>query len=164
VQNALVAKVRGLFEGTGLFGAFAIVSWVAGFAMFVSILLSAGGVQWWLDVHSVQGHEQGGLAIYTVGGKSYAADDINSYRTGPVTVYYIPSDPSKGSVHNTKQVLDWAVTGGPGALGAALLSFGLLRRGRQRRKEAGADPNENFGHGIPDETMNALLERNRGPR
>lgn len=63
-------------------------------------------------MHSVRGYEQGGLAIHSVGGKNYAADDVNSYRTGPVTVYYIPSDPSKGSVHDATQVIDWAVTGG----------------------------------------------------
>ena len=164
MQNDTVSKLRRLFEGTGLFGAFAVVSWVAGFALFVSILLSSSGLQWWLDVHSVRGYEQGGLAIYSVGGKSYAADDVNSYRTGPVTVYYIPSDPSKGSVHDATQAIDWAVTGGPGALGVVLLSIGVLRRGRQRKKQAAADPNANFGHGIPAETMSALLERNRAQR
>ena len=132
--------MRRLFEGTGLFGGFALTLWVIGLALFGSILISPHGWQWWMDVRSVQGHEQDGIVYYSVGGAHQTIADQNSDRSGPATVYFLASDPSDGSLHNTaNQVIDWSATTGPVAVGTALMVAGLVKR-RRRRLARADDP------------------------
>lgn len=128
------------FEGTGLYGGFALTLWVIGLAMFGSILISPHGWQWWMDVRSVQGHEQDGIVYYTVGGVHQTVADQGSDRSGPATVYFLASDPSDGMLHNTAtQVIDWGATTGPVTLGTALMVAGLVKR-RKRRLARANDP------------------------
>lgn len=133
--------------------------------MLMAILLSPSGRGWWLDVQSVQGHEIDGLVFYTVDGSNYSVNDPQ-WLTGEAprqrTVYYVPTQPSDGSLENTaNQVLDWGSTIGPGVIGATLLAAGFVRRSRLRRRAASLDPHHSFGHGLPPATVKALLERNR---
>lgn len=141
---------------------------LVGLAMLVSILMSPNGWGWWMEVHSVQGHEAGGLVYYRVDGANYTLDDPEAAPGGRPqqrTVYYLSSQPSDGSLNNTgTQVLDWGSTAGPGAVGLLLLATGLVRHARARRARTSQDGQDSFGQGIPPETIRAIMDRNKASR
>jgi hypothetical protein len=154
-----------IFDGTGPFIWLGVASSMVGLAMLGAILMSPNGREWWMDVHSVHGREIDGLVYYTVNGVNYTVSDpqsVASSRPHERTVYFLSTQPSDGSLHNTEnQVVDWASTVGPGAVGAIFLAGGFLRRTRHQKRARLLDPHRSFGHGIPSETIHALLERNR---
>lgn len=167
VHTGHMAKLRLMFDGTGPYSGFAIACWLVGFIWFLSIVMSADGLSWWLNVHTVQGQEQDGLVYYSVGGTRYTVDDPQSFpgsKPRTMTVYYLPSQPNDATLHNTaNQVIDWSLTAAPGVLGLGLFVVGFAKRsGRSRRANASALP-DSFGSGIPSETIRALLARDRTP-
>jgi hypothetical protein len=159
-----VHRLRRVFDGTGGFSGFALGLWLLAAAMLGGILLSPHGWQWWMDVHSVQGHEKDGLVYYSVRGANYSLNDPHSFSgSTPTTrtVYFLASDPGSGSLHNTlNQVIDWGSTVGPAAIGSALLVTGFVQRSRRRRAAAARDLTESFGYGISSETVRSILARN----
>ncbi len=160
-----MARLRRILDGTGPFSGLAIACWLVGLVWFSTILMSSNGVNWWLNTHSVRGRETDGLVYYSVGGVHYTLNDPQSFpgsRPRTVTAYYLPSDPGDATLHNTAtQVLDWGLTVGPGALGLGLFAAGFVkRRGRSRRPELG-ERADSFGHGIPAETIRALMPPNQ---
>lgn len=141
---------------------------LVGLAMLAGIIMSPNGWAWWMDVHSVQGREIDGLVYYRVDAVNYTLDDPVAGPGGRPqhrTVYYLSSQPSDGSLHNTgTQVLDWGATAGPGLLGLILLATGLARHTRDQSARRSHDRQGSFGQGIPSETIKAIVDRNKGSR
>lgn len=158
-----MSTLRRVFNGTGPLSGFGIASWLVGLVMLGGILLTPNGWGWWLDVHSVQGHEIDGIVYYVVNGASYTLNDPQSFpgdRPRSKTVYYLPSQPDNASLHNTgNEVIDWGLTVGPGALGAVLLASGFAKRARRNKSAQSRDERNSFGQGIPAETIRALIQR-----
>ena len=156
-----------MLDGTGPYSGFAILFWLIGLVGFLTIWMSADGLDWWLNVHSVQGREQDGLVYYSVNGTNYSANDPGTFAGGaphPRTVYYLASQPGDGTVNNTPtQILDWGLTVGPGAIGLVLFVIGFAKRRQRSRREANADGRGSFGQGIPPETIRALMKRDGTP-
>jgi len=163
-----MASLRRAFDGTGPYTGLAVACWLVGVVMLSAILMSPNGWQWWMDVHSVTGQEQDGLVYYSVNGARHSINDPNSFagsRPAERTVYYLASDPGAGSLHNTaNEALDWGITAGPGALGLALLARGFIKRRRIRETAQEADLPDSYGHGIPSETIKAIVWGEAGRR
>ena len=156
-----------MLDGTGPFSGLAVLFWLIGLAWFVSILMSVNGVNWWLNVRSVQGREMDGLVYYSAQGSNYTVNDPQSFagaKPRTRTVYYISSQPGNGSLSNTgNEVLDWSLTAGPGAIGLLLLGAGFVKRYQRSRRSRTDSRTGSFGDGIPDDTIQQLLGRNRHP-
>ncbi len=160
-----MSRLRRVIGGTGYLGVLGGLSCLAGLLMLAAIIMSPDGWAWWVDVHSVQGRETNGLVYYSVDGVNYTVNDPQASPGGPPqqrTVYYLSSQPSDGSLHNAgNEVVDWGSTAGPGAVGLILLATGLVRNSRGRRRAKSYDARESFGHGIPSETVKAIVDRNK---
>jgi hypothetical protein len=165
VHTDYVSRLPGIFDGTGPLSGLGVASWMVGLVMLIAILLSPNGWGWWMDVHSVQGREINGLVFYTINGANYSVNDPQSFPGGRPhqrTVYYLSSQPSNGSLHNTgNEVIDWGLTAGPGVAGAILLATGFATRARRNRLAKSRHVHDSFGQGIPSETIKAIVERNK---
>ncbi|HET6964867.1 MAG TPA: hypothetical protein VFH58_08845 [Acidimicrobiales bacterium] len=163
-----MSRLRRVLGNAGWLGVLGGVFCLVGLAMLASILMSPNGWAWWMDVHSVQGREVGGLVYYRVDGVSYTLDDAGAAPGGGPhqrTVYYLSAQPSDGALNNVgTQVLDWGSTAGPGAVGLLLLATGLVRHARARRARTSQDGQDTFGQGIPPETVRAIVDRNKAGR
>lgn len=128
-------------------------------------LSSIGGLVW--TGTAVKGSEQAGLVYYTYKGHVYTVDDINSYRTGPRTVYVDPGNPAR-AVLNTPVAggIQLATVAVPYLIAVAFAVWAVRRRRFYvRRRRAANDqfgPGK-YGLGIDDQTMQRLLERQRNP-
>ena len=124
-----MSRLRPVLDGTGPLSGLGVALWMVGLAMLVAILLSPNGWGWWMDVHSVQGHEIDGVVSYTVNGANYSVSDPQSFpgsRPRQRTVYYLSSQPSTSSLHNTgNEVFDWGLTAGPASRRSWLAGQGL---------------------------------------
>jgi hypothetical protein len=156
-------KVRRWFEGTGPFPILAVIMAAVGTMFLVLTLSSIGGLVW--TGTAVKGNEQGGLVYYTYKGHVYTVDDLNSYRTGPRTVYVDPGNPGR-AVLNTPVSggIQLATVGGPYLIAAGFVVWSVRRKRfyLKRRREAnelGGDAK--FGLGLDDHTMQRLLDRQR---
>jgi hypothetical protein len=160
-----MSRLRPVLDGTGPLSGLGVALWMVGLAMLVAILLSPNGWGWWMDVHSVQGHEIDGVVSYTVNGANYSVSDPQSFpgsRPRQRTVYYLSSQPSTSSLHNTgNEVFDWGLTAGPAVAGTILVAVGFAARARRHRLAKSRDVHNSFGQGIPSETINEIVGRNR---
>lgn len=135
--------------------------------LFFGVTLASSGGWQWFAARPVPGQEVQGVVTYHVDGVAYSLDDINSFRTGPRTLYFDPSHPGRATVSVTvARASDWALTGGPVLIGAALVGRSFARRRRPRRvMDAGtlAAGGRAFGFGIDPGTVERLLAGNRPP-
>ena len=169
MHNEEVRALRRLFDGTRPFSALGFAALALGLVMLMSILLSPHGWQWWLDAKAVHGQELDGVVHYSFNGQSWGVDDPHSQTgNGPRTVYVIAADPAHGALVNTPTVIiDWAIVGGPGIVGAGLLAFGFVRRSqiRQRQSQMHKAGYDTHGEGIPSTLVRAIVAaREQGPR
>ena len=150
--------MRSTLSGTTPFSVIGLVFGVAASAFVASILLSPGGWQWWLDTKTVHGMERDGIVYYSYRGGNYTVDDQGSDRTGPRTVYLIPSQPSNAVLSETPtQVLDLGLTGGLYLVGCGFVAAGFLRR----RRTMHDDRRGSFGRGLDHATIERLLAEQR---
>ncbi len=155
-------RLRQALDGTGPYTAGALAAFLVAFAFLGSILLTPHGWQWWLDAKTVPGHEQGGLVYYSYQGANYAIPDPHPHGGGPRTVYLIAADPTSGKLKNTPtEVLDWAVTAGPAAIGVGLALAGFARR-RSRRRPRLHVADDTFGMGLPSDVVRKLTAGREG--
>ncbi len=163
--SSLWGAVRRAFWGTGGLPWVGFVFALLGTLLFFSILMSAGGWQWWMDVKALPASEHSGVVFYSYQGHSYSVDDPNSTRTGPRTVYIIASDPSDGELHaRVNQIFDWTITAGPYLVATVFVAAGFARKNRNRRRlvRAQEDPTQvSYGTGLDDETTQRLLAQQR---
>lgn len=168
VHTGRMSKLRRVLGGAGYLGVLGGIFCLVGLLMLVTIIMTPDGWAWWMDVHSVQGRQIDGLVYYSVDGVNYTVNDPQvppGGRPQQTTVYYVSSQPSDGSLNNTgTQLVDWGSTAGPGAAGLILLATGLVRSWRGRRPAGSHGAQESFGHGIPSETIKAIMDRNKGGR
>ncbi len=166
VHTGRVSSIRRLFDGTGPYSGFAVASWLIGLIWFLTIVMSNNGLDWWLNVSSVQGRDMGGLVYYSVDGVNHTVNDPQSFPGSPTrtrTVYYLPSNPGDATLSNTaSQILDWGLTAGPGAIGLGLFATGFAKRRRRSTRAGAQDEPDSFGNGIPTETIKEIVARNRG--
>lgn len=154
-------KAKRPFWGTGGLPWVGCAIILVGAVFFASILMSPGEWGWWMHAKAVRGYEQGGLVIYTVGGRNYSVDDPRSMRSGPRTVYIVPSDPSDGSLAGrATQLTDWATTVGPGVLGAICVGLGFVHKRRSASRNVRATASS-FGDGLDSAHIRQLLEYQR---
>ena len=160
-----MVRLRRVLDGTGPFTGLALACWLVGLVWFTTILMSSNGLNWWLHSRSVQGRETDGLVYYSVAGVRYTLNDPQTFpgaRPRIVTAYYLPSDPGDATLHNTAtQILDWGLTVGPGATGAGLFAAGFVKRQKRSRQTGLGDRADTFGHGLPAETIRALIPRSQ---
>ena len=155
--------VRRMFEGTGGWTVAASAMVFLGTVFVVAILASPGAWQWWNGTQ-VLGNEQNGVVYYSYQGHDYSFDDVNSFRSGPRTVWIDPSNPSKAVVSVTvAQVSDTVLTAGPYLAATLLLAAGFWRRHRNRRRRLDPtfDPFIAYGEGIDQVTIDRMLADKR---
>jgi hypothetical protein len=160
-MGAVRGRVRRRFEGTGGLAWAALAAAFVGTVFLIAVLASPGSWEW-TGSKQVAGTEQNGVVYYTYSGHHYSTDDVNSFRTGPRTVWVDPSNPSNAVLHVTvAQASDWAVTAGPYTACVVLLIAGFWRRRRilRERRERAANPFIAFGDGIDDDTIRSLLAK-----
>ncbi len=156
-----------LFGGTAPWSALGVIFIVIGALFFVSIILSPKGWEWWMHSQAIHGMERDGIIYYTYRGENYSIDDPSSMRTGPRTVWVIPSDPADAAVHGAPTiVLDWLVTLGPAATGVVCFGVGFaMKRRKTRENEAFAQ--DGFGCGLGatlDQVVDEEHDRERSGR
>ena len=160
------SPLRRLLGGTGLTAVVGAALIAVGLLFLVAIVASPGAWQWF-GARTVPGHEVQGVVTYRVGGVAYSIDDVNSYRTGPRTVWVDPSDPARSALTVTvARASDWALTAGPIVIGGGLIGLALGRRRRQRRVMdaailAGGD--RAYGYGIDPGTIERMRARRPPP-
>ena len=158
--------LRRLFGGTGGTAVAGGLVMAVGMLFLGAILASPGAWQWFA-ARPVAGQEVQGVVTYHVGGVAYSLDDVNSFRSGPRTVYVDPSDPGRAAVSVTvARASDWALTAGPVLIGAFLIGLSFARRRRLRRvMDAGilAAGDRAFGFGIDPGTVERLRGRHHPP-
>ena len=157
--------MRRLFDGTGGFAWASLGTAFVGTVFLIAIFASPGSWEWW-SAKKVPGSEQNGIVYYTYGGRNYSVDDVNSFRTGPRSVWVDPSNPSNSVLHVTvAQASDSLVTGGPYAASVLLLVAGFRRkrRIRRQREERALEYPDGFGDGIDANLVRRLLSERQRP-
>ena len=161
-----VGWIRRRMGGTGGLPWVGLAVAVAGTFFLGSILVTPGEWQWWLQAKAVHGNEVHGIVTYTYHGVAYTIDDLQSARSGPRTVYLVPSNPANGEAtgHTENQIVDWSSTLGAYVAAGLFVAGGFVRKRRLDSKLAAArgdTPRETFGQGLDPDVMTQLLERQR---
>jgi hypothetical protein len=148
-------------SGTGPFALLGVAFAVVSVGFLVAALQPPSGLEW--TGNAMKGSERDGIVYYSVHGKTYAADDVGSFRTGTATVYIDPHDPNVAIVDKpASRYIDMATVLGPGALAVACGVMGFRRKRSRRRAQLAVAtlPREALaGQGIDDQTMQELRDR-----
>jgi hypothetical protein len=148
-----------LFDGAGwslgLAAAFFLFALISGIAEAEST-----SVVLWTGQHVVA-PESHGIAYFRYHGRSYAVD-VPGYGSAPaVDVYFDPGDPANAMADNAaSRAVTGLLVGGPAFAGLVVLSIGLTRRWRWRRRQARS--RDQFGAGLDDDFVARQLQARRG--
>jgi hypothetical protein len=153
-------RVRGLFDGAGLFVGVAIVLFVFTLVAVLGELQSPDRVLW--TGHRVVGTEQGGIVFYRWHGQSYSIDASGYGSSKAVSVYLDPGDPGNAMVDNAvSRAVVALLVGVPFAGGVALLTLGLTRGYRSRRRQLRRVAPADYGQGLDPEFVARRLKELR---
>jgi hypothetical protein len=159
VFGSALTAIRRTLHGTGAFPWIGLAFVVGAAAFLASILLTPGGWGRWQDATAVHGTERNGIVYYTYRGVNYTVDDVGTTRNGTHTVYVVASQAWNGQLDD-EAILDWTVTIGPCVVGAAFVSYGIIRRNR-RRRGGGKYKAGVHGGGLDPDTVQRLLAQQR---
>lgn len=154
--------VRRVLKAVPPFGWAALLFVAIGSAFLQGLLTSAAGLVWTGQV--VHGSEAAGVLSYTYNGRSFSYEVPGSYRTGPVTVYVDPSDPSSYTLGGAVERVSGAASVlGPYAVAVAVFVGGSWRRRRNNRRHLEAlNAHKEFGWGINPVVIERMLQEKRG--
>jgi hypothetical protein len=151
------------FHGTGLYPVAGVLLLVFAMCFLVANLVSPSAILW--TGTPVAANERGGIVYYQYHGQGYSIDDLNSYGSGPRTVYLDPSDPARAMIYTTgSRIFDVVTVGAPLVAAAGFFIAGFLRKRRNGRKlqlereTAGPDT---FGQGLDPEVIAQVIARRK---
>lgn len=156
--------MRRIVKAVPAFGWVALVLAVIGSAFLQGLLTSTAGLIW--TGHAVHGRETGGILYYTYRGQSFSYDVPGSDRSGPVTVYIDPTDPSSYTAYDgaAARISEAGSVLGPYTAAVVVMVGGIWRRRRiNRRLREAINAHEDFGWGLDPAIVARMLEENRRP-
>jgi hypothetical protein len=112
-----------------------------------------------MDRPPVHGESRDGVVHYSFQGQNYTLSDRTAATFHETTVYLDPGDPATAILYDPlDRWVDVFSVGSPLLVAAVLLALGFKR---QRRARSSGPDHGTFGHGIDQQTVQWLRERQR---